>query len=570
MKLIQQIKLQHTKEENKMFTISLYSVDYQNNVVKYNYTINNVAQETFEKTQTPVNRSQAQHIFDNLVKYKLQKGYFYTQKIDKKKLNILPVTKREEQNASILKRLEKVAAGKDDGSWSISRLIWRAGELNVVEAVPYLLKLSDRKDKIKEYSLIWALGRLGDVQALPFLEKTHKTNEADKKETILNNITKEAIVNIHFTASNEENRKNIISRLMAELPNDFANLVNTDEKTITEWLTEHCIKNQKTNDVLPVVYLISREHSLVRKSLLTFVKNLPMKPKHFKGLRKVFKAAEFRKDGEMFGVLAFRLESTRENYNAGSYYAYTAEEGSINTKEGQKTGKLAFSDKTKAYFQKRIWRTLKRMGEARDSQYVDLAKNFLIHFGHSTRVPAPEVKWNLNREMGRYIKRTNRFDSQSDQINLYHILYSNSPRYSLLRGAKRWTCDEDYNVGDAAPDVQEEAFPELWNAQPTAFIELMEKSNAGRVHEFAYKSLRQHPKYQEVVNGITVNQIIGFLSKPFAKTNEFAIQLAQEFYNPEKPNVELVIALLNCDLEQANMILLKIGLQRIRRISLQI
>ena len=549
MKVIQEIKLQHSTETNKTFTVTLYSSDNQSSVVKYNYTINNIEQEVFEKTQTPVNRSKAQLIFDNLVNYKLQKGYEYTQKVDRKKICSLPVTKRIAQNEGVLKRLVKAAAGNDDESWSASRLIWRAGELNVVEAVPYLLKLSNRKEKIQEYSLIWTLGRLGDKQALPFLKKTFKVNTKAKKETILDNITREALVNIF----NEEDLKEFNQQLIAELPADFQAVMNTDESTILNWLNENCLKNKKTNEILPVVYIISKTYGLVRKALLTFVETVPMKPKHFKGLRKVFKAAEFRKDGEMFGVLAFRLDTNRENYNAGSYYAYT-DEGSINTKEGQKTGKLAFSDKTKAYFQKRIWRTLKRMGEANDSKYVDLAKNFLTHFGHSTHVPAPEVKWNLNREIGRYIKRTNRFDSQSDKINLYHILYSNSPRYSLRRGMKSWTCDEGYNVGDAAPDVQEEAFPELWNAQPTAFLELMEKSNAGRVHEFAYKNLKQHAQYQKVVKGITVSQIIGFLSKPFAQTNEFALQLAQEFYNPEKPNIELVIALLNCELETANKI----------------
>jgi len=160
----------------------------------------------------------------------------------------LPVEKREEQNASILKRLEKVADGQDDETWSTSRLIWRAGELNVVEAVPYLLKLSDREDLLKEYSLVWTLGRLSDQQALSFLEKTHHTNLKTKQENILLNITREALINTYsekdLTKFNEE--------LIETLPNGFRDIMNTNEETIINWLNEHCIKNQKTNDILNI------------------------------------------------------------------------------------------------------------------------------------------------------------------------------------------------------------------------------------------------------------------------------------------------------------------------------
>ena len=549
MKIKQEIQLQHPEQSNKTLTIRMYKSDNERFIVKYFYSVDNQYLQEYDKTEVPVNASQAKLVFDNLVAYKLQKGYVNTQKDDNRALEPLSEQKRETQDVIILQHLTAAANGTYDGTWKLSRIIWRAGELKIKTAVPYLLKLSNPKDEIFQYSLIWTLGRLADETALPLLEKTLKIKV---KKTILKNITREALANVY----QNDKKQDFYKQLQSELPEDFnQNLITSDFSLALDWLRKNCSNDQKTNYLLPLLYTISKEHNLLRQALLAFIRDMPLKPKHFKAFRQIFKAAEFRQDGEMFGLMAYRLEKVNENYRSSANYVYSGNDY-IQKKEGQKNGKLAYSDKTRGFLKRRVWRTLKRMGEAGDTNYINMAVGVLLPYNDKTdNTRAYETTdWVFNKQTGRYHKRTYRYDEQSNFLNFFHVLYSNSPRYTLPRGAKGWVCDDDYTTGGDAPESREEAFPALWNNQPLALVELLSKSEAGRVHEFATKALSQHPNFQEIIQNIDTATILAFLQKTFATTNELGLNVAIHRYTKHQPQLDLVAALMLSPLKKANEI----------------
>lgn len=547
MKILQQIKLKHLTIDNKFFIVTLYAVNNERFVVKYSYVLNDETLEEYNKTELPINKAQAELVFNNLLQYKLSKGYEYMQKedINKSKFTYNP----QAQTEAILNNLAAAVAGTYEGNWQLSRIIWRVGELMIQKAIPHLLRLSANDlDDQEKYALIWTLGRLADEAAIPFLERLHNAPPA----ALFVNITREALAQTYQGTERTE----FIKKIMLGLPHDFeAVLATNDEQEIFNWLNDNCLQLQKTNDLLPVVYTISKEYSVLRQALISLVASLPMKPKHFKALRQVFKAAEFRKDGEMFGGLAYRFEKTTENYNSGSFWTNT-ETGYINTKAGQKNGEIAYSNKTRAYFKRRVWRTLRKLGEANDAAYVKMATSVLIPYNDLTENSEPytSTNWLNNRAIKRFQKHTKTVDSQAEYLTFYHILYGNSPRYTLTAGAKAWICEADFKPSDAAPELREEVFPELWDAQPWALVELLSKSEAARVHEFAAKALEANPNYDAIIQQITTENILGFLQKPFPKTNTLGLSLAKARYNAAAPDAALALALLICPLTAANQL----------------
>ena len=130
-----------------------------------------------------------------------------------------------------------------------------------------------------------------------------------------------------------------------------------------------------------------------------------------------------------------------------------------------------------------------------------------------------------------------------------HILYSNSSRYVLTLNSKAWRYREGYKPDDPEPEVREEAFPELWEQNPTALLRLLLESNCCIVHHFAVKALRAclHPFCDE----LDLNTLIQLVSAPYDVTAQLGFELVRDRYNPTQPNRELILAVANCLVPEA-------------------
>ncbi len=80
----------------------------------------------------------------------------------------------EARQEAILNRL-RGDGKKFSSKWPLERVIWRAGELRLREAVPQLMELTGSQNNLREYCLAWALGRCGDEAAIPWLARLHSS-----------------------------------------------------------------------------------------------------------------------------------------------------------------------------------------------------------------------------------------------------------------------------------------------------------------------------------------------------------------------------------------------------------
>ena len=291
-----------------------------------------------------------------------------------------------------------------------------------------------------------------------------------------------------------------------------------------------------------------------------------MNPAESKQIRHIFKIAEYRHDAEVFGILAYTFEKESGNHDSNAYYVrlpggeYLRTQNSrynYTTRQWETLGisefeaemqrpdaRVAYSKQTREYLRRRVWGTLKQLGEEGDYDYIKLAMSILLQYSDVNAQPVKEsVFYNWNYSNWTRVERSRvSWDAYASYLTLNHILYENSPRY-ILKPGSTWRCRDGYKPGDPEPNVREEAFPELWQRHPAALLQLLLESGCRPVHHFAAKAIQAN---QEFCDRLDVHTIILLLNKPYEVTVEFAFSLAVTRYNPAEPNQTLVLATANC------------------------
>lgn len=550
MKLIEQASLSFQQgNSDKIYEAEICEVGNNEFVVNFRYGRRGSTLKEGTKTVFPVSYEEAKKVFDNLVNSKTVKGYEHADAISS---NLKPVKSAqskdnlEEREEKILSYLKQAVNGTyDESQWKLSRVIWRVGELKMSEAEGSLREISFQQDELFNYSLLWALGRCGSQKVVSKIK-----NAPDSQATHLERIKLEAIVNV----GDRLDRSEVIRKTLERLPSTMRDLVKSKEpleleKHLREILFE---LGSAKNDFLPDLYLLTYEYDHLHKVLCAIINDLPLKPNFFKYIRYIFKASEFRDDTMMYSIIASRFEKQVQFFNTSPWgdIWIDGEYVKVEAEAKKSDAKLAYSDKTRNYFKNRISRWLNKLGQVQDATYVQYAKDILLKFADSdSQGPSQFVQYHYDWNTSRSSTSTTHFDAFSEYIVLYNILYKNSIRYELNARAKKWNCRPPFTPGKPIPNKREEAFPELWDKAPEQLVALLKSSQCQIVQQFAVKAFSANPDRQKYID---VTLILELLQKPYIVNNQLGITLAQEVYDPENPNIELVSALLTCSFAEAN------------------
>ncbi len=564
MNLIKRITLFYQEgSSDKVYEVDLCQTIQDLYVVNFRYGRRGKSLKEGVKTTEAVPLTQAQKVFDQLVASKVQKGYReVTAGNSDRTITPQPV---QTQNTSLTENPHHQAilnrlAGEGNQKWPLERAIWRAGELKIKEATPFLIKLIGTDTPLRDYCIIWALGWCGDENTISCLKLFDNPSNPD----FVRRITWEA----EFKLSNEPTRAEISAQKILELPNELRDLaINGTAETFATALHIYLEgKDFHAFGVLDTIYQIDNDK--VRPALLNIIRTAPLEPNYFKYIRHIFKAAEYRQDGEVFGIIAYRFELERAMFGGNDWGIYHPKVGYLHkidnhynsekrryekTKSSQfidemksPNARLGYSKETREYLKKRVWRTLKQLGEDGNIEYVDMAVEILLQYDDNNAAPVKQSSFNrYDRVSGQYQRRTWQitWDSFAHYRTFNHILYENSPRYILKPNTQAWRCRESYKPGDAEPNVREEAFPQLWQEKPEALLRLLLESNCHPVHHFAVKALRACLNF---LREIELNTAIGLVNKPYEVTAELGFELVCDRYNPNQPNIELLVALATC------------------------
>lgn len=402
MQLIKQSKL-FFKENNsdKVYEIDLCALTATEYLVNFRYGRRAAALKEGTKTPTALSLEAATAIFDQIEKEKLDKGYRseIQMEID------IPVLESQNLNpveAKILQRLEDAAKGTKSfkTQWKISRVIWKAGQLNLQAAIPYIISLANKGDYFQLHASLWTLAKMKAVAALPLFiafatDSRHGQN--------INNIALLACL----TLNQGTEQQKAIQILASNFPLSLKETIQKeDSKALDEYLSE-CTAAKDLVNFVPL-YLLSKLYHFLIPALQKQMKAWPVAPPFFKALRAVYKLSQLSEDATFNGLMAYKMEAApavfRRTISLDAKYKYYCEPLGERIVMGAELksadSRLGFSQFTKAYLQKNALEYLKNLGAQSDPKlYLKFAVATLLQYEEKDYEAAVEKPF---RDYGRY------------------------------------------------------------------------------------------------------------------------------------------------------------------------
>jgi hypothetical protein len=378
------------------------------------------------------------------------------------------------------------------------------GELRVRAAEPLLLPLLNRARPLRAYTIAAALGRLGTEASVSALGKLY--GDASTPDMV-RRIATEALLRLSDEATRADFRRDVLEKLPPALREPAR---AGDAEALGKALDAHLATGREDAlDVLEPLYLVDSE--AVRPALLRVLRTVPFTPRSVRVLRHLFKAAEYRYDGQVFGLIAWRYEKER-SLGSSRPRAYTMQ--------------------TRKYLRRRVWRTLRRLGELESPDFVKMAVGVLLAFSDADAVPPRTQGWGWSETP---------LDAYAPYWAFNQVLYRHSPRYEPLPNPLLFRCKGGYRPvpGALAPHMREEAFPTLWERTPAGLLHLLDESRCAPVHEFAARALRACPGF---LAQLDVDAVAMLLERPYEPTARLGFELASQRLDARREPRALLLA----------------------------
>jgi predicted DNA-binding WGR domain protein len=529
----------------KVYEIDLCQVGDNRYVVNSRYGKQGAILKENSETVTAISLEQAQKLRDRLVNAKVSKGYRdATEETEATSTPIaspppppieIPIDS-DARTQAILNRLVDilnsgvptgVVSGQRMGRISnrdrkspLDRLIWRAGELKITAVAPLLLRmLNTSRNPIRDYAIAWSLGWCGDPTVIPILEGLYQNSTTPDS---VRRIAFEAVFKLADNAKQAEMR----SQLIAQLPNALKDSVlNHTSEQFAEVLQTYLNSGDRFRfAAIELLYQIDSEN--IRPTILEVLRTIPLQYNYFQRVRHIFKIAEYRQDTEVFAIMAKRFDKDK------------------NPEYEEIENNQTYSQKTRSYLRRRVWRSLRKLGELNDPTYIRFAVSILLqHSDADAEEVRGSVYYKYDRNWNRNESARIDWDIYASYLTFNHILYEHSPRYVLKPNSRAWRCVPPYKPGNPEPQVREEAFPQLWKRHPTALLQLLLESECRPVHHFAVKAMRSS---QQFCVELSLEHLIKILDRPYEVTAQLGFELARSRYQPEQPDGKLILAVANC------------------------
>ncbi|MEQ1568767.1 MAG: WGR domain-containing protein, partial [Myxococcota bacterium] len=512
MKRIREIALELREgTSDKVYEVDLCEVGPDRFVVNFRFGRRGTRLQEGSKTPLAVARAEADRVFDKLVAEKTDKGY-RERTAAPAAAPPPPVPEApaalpggDDPRARALVAILAATSGSSDsvvqarkGGWTADpdRLIFRAGELRITEAAAWIARFASRDcgDR-RAWNIARALLRCGDPETLP---TAAAIAQDPNRPGWVRTLARHAVAALSGGAAAE-----VTDLEVAAAAGDSA-----------AWLAELSARPERLDDW----YLAAADSPNFRAVL----GSIPLVGPTFGGVRRVYKAAEAKGDGPVWGLLARRIE--QEKCGSGPP-ASGAGRFAMRFVRARPTGG------TRTYLRRRSWRALRRLGEAGlANEYCRMAAGLALAYVD----PPPDAEGEAPRR-----RRRSRASGpwHTSQWALSQVLFSGGPRWSADRKRLRG------HRGPALPWAREERFPELWDQCPEILAELLDQSRLAEAHQFAARALKANPAAWP---SLPVARLVGWFGAPYPETLALATEVALTRYDPAAPDLELVGALLGC------------------------
>lgn len=574
MKLVKQARLVFGigGKSPKLYEVEMAEVGADRFVVNFRYGKQGEPLKAGTKTTFPVNSAEAERVYAQLVSSKTEAGYVDEGAAGRAPAAAAPASSQtstiqtlqeaviaprapaptwtadiDARTAAILACLEGKTVQRPGSRklWRLDRAIWRAGELRLRAAEPQLLNLLPKTptEPLRTYSVVWALGRCGSGLSVDVIRQRAVLDQ--KQPDYVRHMGLEAL----RALADEKAQKELIAGQVRELSGALRQAYELGQASALSAALTRGLQNNKREraamlgDVLRL-YLI--DDAITRPVVLAFLKDHPIAGQGdtFKTVRRLFKAAEFRCDGQVFGLIAYLIE--KQAVRLPSRWG------------DRKANPLRKS--TRAYFVRRAWRLLRRLNEDGDTKrFVQMAVGSLLPLtdadgGQATSVTLPaRFRWDWVTDTtgrGRNTRRTRqRVQTRAARrvevptfgrfwaVNF--LLRGRSAHLKPDRGCLRWVST---SAGGYKPEAGRiEWASQAWDQMPQGLLHVLSESRCELVHQFAARALGDQTAF---VGKLRIADLVMLLRAPYAITADLGIALARPRYNAINPDLTLVSAAL--------------------------
>jgi|GEM_PF-512938 len=610
MKLIQQCKLFYREgNSDKVYEIDLCELPGQEYLVNFRYGRRGSTLKEGTKTPSAVSFRQAENIFSSLENEKRRKGY-QTETAQFIALPTLDHIDTRSEKGAVLRRLQDAVEGKNSFAteWKTSRVIWKAGQLHLEEAIPFIIGLATKGDEMQLYAALRTLTLL-KAQDAAGLFNSYATNA--KQKLHIRNLATEGLLTV---TTQQEVLDQLEHRIQERLPEEIRELIRIkDAAALNALIARYAHKGSV--DYFSDLYLLCRIQPWLFDTIQDGLRSWPLRPPYFRQIRAIYKLARLRQDISAIAILSYRLEKEpamfKRTSSAQKQQLHFLDKPVDVAKElKNKESRLAFSQYTKAYFQKDAAGHIRSTAQQSDARtYLKLAVTTLLQYRETDYTPAAELPLSL---YGRYDYRSRRYlftlydlPECSESLLLSTILFGNDPQRKLqpnlkfITGKRLVTSDSFFytpeqivpyteskisvpnnpitRVGssifntlknlfnrkkETSAPVQDppenpeipagntvpqrlELYPEHWDSAPEAYVQLLMQGRMNIIHRFAYNNLKQHPEATAIMSRFDEEAILRLLNSSFELPSQFGFEVLQKREENISQNPEWVGKILN-------------------------
>ena len=392
-----------------------------------------------------------------------------------------------------------------------ARLGWRRDP----EAVDHLLAALPRAvDDV--CAILDALGAVGDVKAVPVLREYAERKLLSRRRSAV-----EALRNLGDEEGLDDARKRALERLPAVV-RDLLNALGEDDDAAAA--VERVCQVVWPLDVaqgglaLDTLYELGTPLpvAVVRKRL----GEIRFDQAHvWRYVKSVFKRSMLRHDHATFGQIAHTIE--------GQGRATTGTTAGVKSGyDGAQRQTSIFRQKTQHYLRRLAWRYLRRLARYRPAAYPYAAAEALIPY-------SPQDAQKPQDLYGPY----------SSCYLLHRIAFGASKRFVLDNWRMQFRYVSSRAMRDV-PGVRDETFPELWDAEPRAYLRVLGAAQLPEAHVFAVRALSTERLRLAVLHTADHEEILALLQAPYEPTVELGLHELDRRFDPDRPDWSLLTLVL--------------------------
>jgi hypothetical protein len=232
----------------------------------------------------------------------------------------------------------------------------------------------------------------------------------------------------------------------------------------------------------------------------------------WRGVKSVLKRALLRHDYTTFGQVVHMVERQGRSSKGTAALVKSG-------LDGKQRNTPIFSRKTQDFLRRQAWRYLRDLALHRPLAFPYAAAEAIVPY-----TPEDVQKAGLGRC---YL--------------LHRILFNESKRFHF-EGRRMTYRPRRGKAPVVALGFREEAFPDLWDAQPRAFLRVLTAARVAEAHPFALRALTaDHP---QVIQAASHAEIVALLHAPYEPTVQLGLRELERRFDPDHPDWQLLLELL--------------------------